>query len=265
MTSPQGPYPPGRPGAQPQPPFGGQPPYPTGPGPYPAAPGQPYPPAGARPGYGPPNGQPGGYPPAGPPPMMPDQPVIIDVSGMSNTRATIGAIFGGAAIVVTLARILLDGPAVYLLVLLGVFVLVTGFTVFRLLRGIGANRRRRLVLAPTGLHWEEQRRQSQSIGWSELAAIMVWAGRTTNQGLGAMSIMAQAMPTGNVRLGLYPADPNFAARHPQLSEWWRPSCDGGYVLLLPAVSAETGPMLDMALRRFAGPIYRGLTQGTSFR
>ncbi len=114
-------------------------------------------------------------------------------------------------------------------------------------------RPRSLVIDQTGVRWGDPRGGPWAVAWPELAAISV--SRTVNRS--PRKLVASAM----VRLDLFPADPEFRLRHPEMERLWElHRVRRGYRLPFGDVpdSQDLVPQLDEALRRFAGPRYRGV-------
>lgn len=188
---------------------------------------------------------------------MSGQPVAIDLAGAANSKFIISIAIDGALIALMLLRILFSGPALINVALLAFGVLAMGVLVIRRLTGAGRFRPRRIIVEPGGIRWEQDSRPEWAVSWNELAAIGVWAGRTTGAGTLSPSI-------GNVKIQMYPADAGFASRHPQLAAQWQ-AAGSCYQLDLPAVAADTSARLDAGLRGYAGARYRGTMQANTYR
>lgn len=115
-------------------------------------------------------------------------------------------------------------------------------------------RPRSLVIEQAGVRWIDPRGSSWSIAWAELAAISV--SRTVNRN--PRKLVSSAM----VRLDLFPADPGFRQRHPEMERLWElQRVRNGYRVPFGDIpdSLRLVPRLDEALREFAGPRYRGVS------
>ncbi|PXX59688.1 hypothetical protein DFR70_11170 [Nocardia tenerifensis] len=115
-------------------------------------------------------------------------------------------------------------------------------------------RPRSLVIEQAGVRWTDPRGSSWSIAWPELAAISV--SRTVNRN------PRKIVPSAMVRLDLFPADPGFRQRHPEMERLWElHRVRQGYRVPFGDVpdSHDLVPRLDESLRMFAGPRYQGVS------
>lgn len=277
---PQG-YPPGyglSPGHLGQPPTGG----PMAPG-MGAPPGQGFgaPPGhglGAPPGYGP--GGPGGYGPGGPAGYGPGMAtgygpgaMVIDVGKDTARKAVMGSVVAGVLGLVAVVSGLVgavDGGAVA-----GIVAIVIGLLFLAIpLATIGLRRKmfrhRALVFEPAGIRWDDPQGQPWAIPWGELGAVSIskhTPRQTPMDASAAIASKAAEKMVGeraHVRLDLYPADPSFAGRHPELAHLWeRQGVKGGYRLPLGS-SANFIPQIATAMGRFAPQIYRGVNATEGF-
>ena len=257
-----------QPGGPPfQGPYGGPPPPP----PPPPPPGPP--PVGPHPGY-----SSGWAPwPAGGP-THPTQPpgrdaaygpgagaVVIDVGGTAARQGIVGAVVSGLigllAIVAGLAGAV-DGGGEAVAIVIGVLFLVPPL----LLLGLSKQllRPRRLVFEAAGIRWDDPQGKPWAVGWHELAAVAIskhsaiQLPQTTSERIAGATTEKLLGERAHVRLDLYPADPGFPGRHPQMAHLWgRQEVTNGYRLPLGA-NVRFIPLIAQAMVRFAPSIYRGV-------
>ncbi|WP_394835995.1 hypothetical protein LVJ94_03695 [Pendulispora rubella] len=149
------------------------------------------------------------------------------------------------------------------LTLFGLFLLGLG-----LLSLLVPIRRRRLILDQAGIRWEEPQGRSWTVAWPELAAVAVLCTAKGPAGPRTLTdIPGEAIVDGVVgehvlvHLDLYPADPTFRARHPEMEHLWEfRRMKNGYRLSLAYTSAFV-PKIDLAMRVFRPVIYRGVFDG----
>lgn len=114
-------------------------------------------------------------------------------------------------------------------------------------------RPRSVVIDRIGLRWHDPRGNPWQVAWPELAAVAI--SRTVNRN------PRKVIPSSMVRLDLFPADPEFRHRHPEMEQLWEfHRVQGGYRVPFGEVPESDGliPRLDHGLRTFAGPRYRGV-------
>lgn len=190
--------------------------------------------------------------------VFPQQPppVVIDLAQNSVTRSAaailLAAGFGLLAIWAGLTGRIAGGSGVAIAaVVTGGVLLLIGFIGALLWKVI--TRPRSLVIDRTGVRWHDPRGSSWQIAWPELAAVAV--SRTTNRN--TRKVIASSM----VRLDLFPAEPDFRRRHPEMERLWEfHRVRDGYRVPFGEVVESDGlvPRLDHGLRTFAGPRYRGV-------
>ncbi|WP_460525233.1 hypothetical protein [Flindersiella endophytica] len=111
-----------------------------------------------------------------------------------------------------------------------------------------------VVVEPPGLRWYD-RGSSWAIAWTELAAVSI----ATSKTLGGYSTFPQSPYTVWVRIDLYPGDPGFQERHPDLTPFWE-AAGGQQCYRIPLGQAESElRALDNGLRMYAPTHYRGTT------
>ncbi|MEV6557537.1 hypothetical protein AB0M22_17595 [Nocardia sp. NPDC051756] len=184
-------------------------------------------------------------------------PVVIDLAhGVRAKSAAAIAVCGGLGVLGVAAGLtgrVSGGPGVAVAaVAVGGFLLLIALTGVLLWRVL--TRPRSLMIDQTGVRWIDPRGSSWSIAWPELAAISV--SRTVNRN--PRKVVSSAM----VRLDLFPADPGFRQRHPEMERLWEfHRVRDGYRVPFGDVPDSHGlvPRLDEGLRLFAGPRYRGVS------
>jgi hypothetical protein len=128
-----------------------------------------------------------------------------------------------------------------------------------------AFRPRRLVIEQAGIRWDDPKGAPWAVGWQELAAVALGrheaaqtgpdsvgekvAGAAMNRALGERVL---------VRLDLFPADPGFHHRHPELAHLWI----GDRLRLQLGHNAKLLPQMDAAIRYFQPGRYLGVQRTT---
>lgn len=122
---------------------------------------------------------------------------------------------------------------------------------------------RTLTIDRAGVRWHDGRyRVSFAVGWHELATVAINAHVATSpdptdQAAKTAASGVMKGPRGLVLLDLYPADPGFTARHPEMAaQWEKHGARGAYRLALGA-SLHAVPEIDRGLTQFAAHRYRG--------
>jgi hypothetical protein len=224
---------------------------------------------GMQPGPGMPPGMPG-MPPgmaAGTAPGYGPGAVVLDVGGTDGKKAAIGAAVAGIVGLIALISGItgaVDGG-----VGIGVAMVVVGAlfmipAVFVIARRNKIFRPRKLVFEPAGVRWDDPQGAPWAIPWSELAHVSInkhTAAETPESVQDKIVGAAVEKMTGEramVRLDLYPADPSFAGRHPELAHLWeRQGVQGGYRMPLGS-NPSFIPLIAQAMSRFAPQLYRGV-------
>lgn len=233
--------------------------------PYGAPPPQQY----APPQFAPP---PPGYGP--PPPMPPGQPVVIDVGATATKQLIVGSIVLGAIGGIALVSGLIgavdggSGGAIAAIAIGAVFLLLGLLPVMMRRK---AFRPRKLIFEPAGVRWDDPQGQPWAVAWGELAAVSISKHsklEVKQESLNDKIVGAATDKlTGEnvlVRLDLYPADPGFRARHPQMERLWEMhDVKNGYRLPLGRNAKYVQPIAH-ALASFAPQIYRGVQTTEGF-
>jgi hypothetical protein len=113
-----------------------------------------------------------------------------------------------------------------------------------------------VVLEPTGIRWSD-RQSSWAVPWTELAAVSI----ATSKTLGGYGLYRyrQSLRTVWVRVDLFPGDPGFEHRHPELARFWE-AAGGKQCYRIPLGQAEDQLLgLDNGVRMYAQGRYRGVT------
>jgi hypothetical protein len=239
--------------------FGGPAPVAYGP-PPPAIPHAPGPMA--APGM--PFGGPGG----------PGGPIVIDVGKTNGRKAVIGAVVAGAlGLTALIAGIggAADGGAGVGAVMIVIGLLLLVLPVGLVVRKDKVFRTQHLVFEPGGLRWHDPKGAPWVVPWGELAAVSIskhspkeYGTPTLQDKLVSAASDKIAGERAFVRLDIYPADPGFAGRHPELAHLWeRQGVQNGYRLPLGS-NVKFIPTIAQAMGRFAPQIYRGVNSTEGF-
>jgi hypothetical protein len=200
--------------------------------------------------------------------------VVVDVGSTNGKRAAVGAVVAGVlglvAVVSGLAGAVDGGVGVGIAVtVIGVLFLLPA--VFVVIRREAVFRPRKLVFEQAGIRWDDPKGAPWAIPWTELAAVSV--SKHSPRQVGSESIGDKiggavndkiAGERAHVRLDLYPADPSFAGRHPELAHLWeRQGVQGGYRMPLGTNVKFIVPIAQ-GMGRFAPHLYRGVNATEGF-
>ena len=227
-------------------------------------------------GYGPPPGGTGLHvqPAAGFAPGPGGPPVVVDVGRTNGRKAIIGAVVAGAigltALIAGIAGAV-DGGGGAMAIAIVLGLLFLALPVALVVRKDKVFRPHRLVFEPAGLRWDDPKGTPWAVPWSELAAVSISKHSAAQVGpesvqdklVGAASdkILGER---AHVRLDIYPADPSFAGRHPEMAHLWeRQGVQNGYRLPLGS-NVKFIPVIAGAMGRFAPGIYRGVNATEGF-
>lgn len=226
-------------------------------------------------------GQPGpaGYAPqaAGygqPAPAFGGPPVVIDVGKTNGRKAVIGAVVAGAlGLTALIAGIggAADGGAGVGAVMIVIGLLLLVLPVGLVVRKDKVFRTQHLVFEPGGLRWHDPKGAPWVVPWAELAAVSI--SKHSPKEYGTPSLQDKIVSAASdkiagerafVRLDIYPADPGFAGRHPELAHLWeRQGVKNGYRLPLGS-NVKFIPTIAMAMGRFAPQVFRGVNSTEGF-
>jgi hypothetical protein len=248
--------------------------------------GQPGMPPGGAPSFGSPGLPPGpghAQPPApfaqsgphgfGPAAGPGGPPVVIDVGKTNGRKAIVGSVVAGAlgltALISGIAGAV-DGGAGVGAVVIVIGLLLLALPIAMVARKDKIFRPHRLVFEAGGLRWDDPKGAPWAVPWSELAAVSVskhspqqmpesvqdkLVGAATDKMLGERA---------HVRLDIYPADPSFSMRHPEMAHLWeRQGVKNGYRLPLGS-NVKFIPVIAGAMGRFAPGLYRGVNATEGF-
>jgi hypothetical protein len=220
-------------------------------------------PAGA-PGFGPPAlGAPAGGPA-----------VVIDVGRTNARKAVIGATVAGTIGLLAVGSAVFgafDGGAGVAVVAGIIGMLFLALPIGLVVRRDKVFRPQLLVFEPVGLRWHDPRGAPWLAPWSELAAVAV--SKHSPKQVGTESIQDKLVGAASdkivgerahVRLDIFPADPGFAGRHPEMAHLWeRQGVRNGYRLPLGS-NVTFIPRIAAAMARFAPHVYRGVNATEGF-
>ncbi|WP_375546521.1 hypothetical protein [Actinophytocola gossypii] len=206
-------------------------------------------------------------PPGGPRRIAPG--VVLDVGTTDGRKAVIGSVVAGIlgllAVVSGVLAASDDGVGVgIVLIVVGVLLLLPG--VFALVARDKLFRPRRLVIEPPGLRWDDPKGAPWAVRWNELAAVAVTRRPVRRFTVGVSDAIAHKASdkllgdNALVWLDLYPADPGFATRHPELAHLWQhDGLQHGYRFPLGG-NVRFVPGIEHAVGRFAPHLWRGVTE-----
>ncbi len=194
----------------------------------------------------------------GPPqPQFAAEPVVVDVGARSKGKAIAAGVVVGGLGLVSLAAAATGQVDGGLGVRIAVGVLGAVFVAFGLLPLLTwrrITRPRRLVIEPLGIRWEDPRGTSWAVAWQELAGVAVSQTRKRHVKVSDRLLPRKVM----VRLDLFPADPGFRGRHPEMEPMWEfHQVKKGYRLPLGSAAKHIEP-IDQAMRTHRPNIYLGV-------
>lgn len=217
-----------------------------------------------------PMGGPPGYGPAGPG----GPPVVLDVGKTDGRKVIIGSIVAGSIGLIAIISGLVgavdggSGAAIAAIVIGALFLLPAVFTIARRDKVF---RPRKLILEPGGVRWDDPHGAPWAVPWSELAAVAI--SKHSPKQVGPESVSDKIAGAASekivgerafVRLDLYPADPGFAGRHPEMAHLWeRQGVQNGYRLPLGS-NVKFIPLIAQGMGRFAPNVYRGVQSTEGF-
>lgn len=157
----------------------------------------------------------------------------------------IGAVLGLSALVSGVVGLFADDPPVAgLVVMIVLGLLFSAMPVITVVRWKVTQRPHRLVVERPGIRWDDPRGAPWAVPWSELDIVMVH-GQLTDDGV----------PLASLRM--YPRDPYYAGRHPEMAHLLDPNSDRDVYLVNLAIDDTYVPRLDAALTTFAPDVYVG--------
>ncbi|MEW1847553.1 hypothetical protein AB0392_57170, partial [Nonomuraea angiospora] len=115
------------------------------------------------------------------------------------------------------------------------------------------SRPRKLVFDAYGVRWDDPQGRPWAAPWAELSGVGISRTQQRRVKL-ADYIMRKTM----VRLDLFPADPGFRGRHPDLEHLWEfHTVKNGYRLPLGS-NPKYIPVIEHAMRQYRPAIYLGI-------
>lgn len=183
-------------------------------------------------------------------------PVVVDIGSRDTRRVLIGGtVAGGLGVLALVGAVtaFADGEPVGGSIALVIGVAFTGIGVAAVVNWKKVSRPRKLVFEPQGVRWDDPEGTSWAVAWSELGAVQISRTRERVVKL-ADAVMRKTM----VRLDLYPGDPGFRPRHPEMEHMWEfHTVRDGYRLPL-GDAASLVPVIERAVLQFAPRLYRGV-------
>lgn len=184
-------------------------------------------------------------------------PVVVDVGAGSGVKAVAGGVVAGGIGVLSLVAALTGdveggaGVAIAVGVIGAVFLLIGLLPVFTWRR---ITRPRKLVIEERGIRWDDPRGASWAVAWQELSAVAI--SRTVQR---RVKLEDHLLPRKVlVRLDLFPADPGFRARHPEMEPMWEfHRVKNGYRLPLGSTPKHIEP-IDRGIRAHGPDRYLGV-------
>jgi hypothetical protein len=211
--------------------------------------------------------------PSGQPPQPWSGPPMVFETGRADARRFVIA----SAVLITLGMIAVIGGAAETvngrmggLIAVGFGVVFLGIGLVPVVNRKRAFRPRRLVIEQAGIRWDDPKGEPWAVRWQELAAVALNRHEAAEVGPDGLSDKVAGAIADRalgervlVRLDLFPADPHFHQRHPEMAHLWT----GDRLRLLLGHHARLLPQMDAAIRYFQPSRYLGVqrtTQG-SFR
>ncbi|MFC4535225.1 hypothetical protein [Sphaerisporangium dianthi] len=185
------------------------------------------------------------------------EPVVVDVGAGSKGKAVAAALVAGTLGVISLFSALTGqvegGPATaFVAGVLGVVFIAAGLLPLVAWRTI--TRPRKLVIEQLGIRWDDPRGTSWAVAWAELSGVAVSRTVQRRFKLDDYLLPRKVM----VRVDLFPADPGFRARHPEMEPLWElHRVQNGYRLPLGSGRRHIEP-IDQGMRAHRPNIYLGV-------
>jgi hypothetical protein len=184
------------------------------------------------------------------------QPVVVDIGARSRRRVLIGSLVAGALGITALfgaVSAFTGGETAGGVIASLVGSLLSGVALLGALSWKRVTRPRLLVFDAAGIRWDDPLGTPWAVAWQELGAVSI--SRTRER---AVKLADAVVRKTLVRLDLFPADPRFRARHPEMEHMWEfHRVREGYRLPL-GDSADLIPVVERAMTRFAPQVYRGV-------
>jgi hypothetical protein len=126
-------------------------------------------------------------------------------------------------------------------------------------------RPRRLVIEQAGIRWDDPKGEPWSVQWQELTAVALNRHEAAEVGPEGLTDKVAGAAADRVlgkrvlvRLDLFPADPGFAQRHPEMAHLWT----GDRLRLQLGHNLRLLPQMDAAIRHFQPNRYAGVQRTT---
>jgi hypothetical protein len=190
------------------------------------------------------------------PPLNAPPPVVIDVGRDAKVKALIGGSVAGVIGVMTLywaatGQVTGGADGAPAGVVFGLIFLAIGLLPIVAWRRL--SRPRRLVFDGFGVRWDDPRGKPWAVAWGELSGVGISRTKQVRT-QPADYILRRIM----VRLDLFPADPGFRARHPDMEHLWEfHTVKNGYRLPLGS-NPKYIPVIEQAMRQFRRAAYLGV-------
>ncbi|GGK97086.1 hypothetical protein Sme01_35440 [Sphaerisporangium melleum] len=178
--------------------------------------------------------------------------MVVDLGAGSKGRAVASGVAAGVVGLISLVSALTGQVAggtgvVVAAGVLGVVFIAVGLIPLVAWRAI--TRPRRLVIEQPGIRWDDPRGTSWAVAWTELSGVAI--SRTVQRRFGPADYLLPRKV--RVRLDLFPADPGFRTRHPEMEHLWK-AHRVGYRLPLGSAPRHIDP-IDQAMRAHRPNIY----------
>ncbi|WP_206067582.1 hypothetical protein [Nonomuraea composti] len=194
------------------------------------------------------------YPPQQQPFTPP--PVVLDVGADAKAKALIGGsvsgVIGLIAIFSALTGQTTGGAGAGVAVgVIGLVFLVIGLLPVIAWKKVG--RPRRLVFDGFGVRWDDPQGRPWAVAWAELSGVGI--SRTVQRRVKLADYLVRRTM---VRLDLFPADPGFRGRHPDMEHLWEfHTVRNGYRLPLGS-NPKYIPVIERAMRQYRPGAYLGI-------
>jgi hypothetical protein len=199
--------------------------------------------------------------------------VVIDVGKTNGRKAIIGGVVAGVIglgiLIAGIASLADSAGGGIVGIVFGLLLLALPLAV--VVRKDKIFRPQLLVFEAAGLRWDDPKGAPWAVPWSELAAVSV--SKHSPKQVGPESVQDKLVGAASdkivgerahVRLDIFPADPGFAGRHPEMAHLWeRQGVENGYRLPLGG-NVKFIPTIAAAMGRFAPQVYRGVNATEGF-
>ncbi|WP_029720619.1 hypothetical protein [Saccharopolyspora rectivirgula] len=188
--------------------------------------------------------------------MTEAQPVVLDVGNKAARAVLLGGAVSGAIGLFTYYACLTDQISGGTGTLIVAWIIGSVFFGIGLLCAFGwraASRPRKLIFEAAGIRWDDPKGKPWAVRWEELGGVAV--SRTKERAVQASDHLTRRTM---VRLDLFPADPGFRQRHPEMEHLWEfHRVKNGYRLPL-GDAAEFIPLIEQGMHQFRPQLYLGV-------